>query len=218
MRMLSVFVWSVVLLRAENWPGFRGSGARGLAESSNLPVSWNVDKGSNILWKAAIPGLGLSSPIVWGDRIFLTTAISSNPSMVFESKLRGEYDNRVDPAEQEYRVLALDKRTGHMVWNQLASRVKPRVLRHPHNSYASPTPATDGTYLVVFFGSEGLYCYDLNGRLRWKKDLGALDQGAFDQTDYQWGAASSPVLWHGKVLLQVDQQKGSFLAAFDAKS
>jgi len=218
MRVLPFLVFSLALLRGENWPSFRGLGARGVAENPNLPVSWNVDTGANIIWKMAIPGLGLSSPVVWGDRIFVTTAISSNPNMVFESKLKGEYDNRVDPAEQEFRVLALDKGTGRIKWNQIAAKTKPRVLRHPHNSYASPTPATDGTYLVAFFGSEGLYCYDLEGRLLWKKDLGVLDQGAFDVPDYQWGAASSPILWNGKVLLQVDRQKNSFLAAFDAKS
>jgi len=205
-------------LLGENWPGFRGTYARGVAENATLPVSWNVETGANIAWKTAIPGLGLSSPVVWDDLIFLTTAISSNPQMVFESKTKGERDDRQDAAEQEFRVLAIDKRTGRIVWSALAAKSKPRVLRHPHNSYASPTPATDGKYLIAFFGSEGLYCYDRKGELLWKKDLGILDQGAFDVPDYQWGTASSPILWHGKVFLQVDMQRGSFLAAFDAKS
>ena len=203
---------------AENWPGFRGVGARGVAGNANLPVSWNVASGANIAWKTEIPGLGLSSPIVWDDRIFLTIAVSTNPAMVFEAKLKGERDDRQDSAAQEFRVLALDARSGRILWNQLAAKSKPRVLRHPHNSYASPTPATDGTYLVAFFGSEGLYCYDLKGKLIWKKDLGIIDQGAFDVPDYQWGSAASPILWNGKAILQVDMQKGSFLAAFDLKS
>jgi outer membrane protein assembly factor BamB len=92
------------------------------------------------------------------------------------------------------------------------------VLRHPHNSYASPTPATDGERVGAFFGSEGLFCYDLKGKLLWKKDLGVLDQGAFDMPDYQWGSAASPILWSGKVYLQVDMHQGSFLAALDATS
>jgi outer membrane protein assembly factor BamB len=213
MRALPVIILTFTLLRAENWPSFRGPGARGVTESSALPVFWNVETGANVAWKTVIPGLGLSSPIVWEDRIFVTTAISSNPNMVFESKLKGERDDRQDPMEQEFRVLALDKRTGRIVWNQLANKAKPRVLRHPHNSYGSPTPATDGTHLIAFFGSEGLYCYDLDGHLRWKKDLGALDQGAFDVPDYQWGSASSPILWNGKVLLQVDLHKDSFLGS-----
>lgn len=208
----------VAPLAAENWPGFRGPGARGVAESANLPISWNVDTGQNIAWKTAIPGLGLSSPVIWDNLIFLTTAVSSNPQMVFEAKLKGERDDRQDPAEQQFRVLAIDKRSGRVAWNELAAKTKPRVLRHPHNSYASPTPATDGEHLVAFFGSEGLYCYDLQGKLLWKKDLGVLDQGAFDVPDYQWGTAASPILWGGKVYLQVDLHRGSFLAAFDAKS
>ncbi len=218
MRLCAVILLLLFPLLGENWPGFRGPGARGVAENANLPISWDVQTGANIAWKSDIPGLGLSSPVVWDDLIFLTTALSSNPDMVFESKLKGERDDRQDPAVQEYRVLALDKRTGRIVWNQLVVKTKPRVLRHPHNSYASPTPVTDGTCLIVFFGSEGLYAYDLKGRQLWKKDLGILDQGAFDVPDYQWGTASSPVLWHGKLFLQVDTQRNSFLAAFDAKS
>ena len=208
----------VAPLAAENWPGFRGRGARGVAESANLPVSWNVETGEHIAWKTAIPGLGLSSPVIWDDLVFLTTAVSSNPQMVFEAELKGQRDNRQDPFEQEFRVLAIDKRTGRTVWNELAAKTKPRVLRHPHNSYASPTLATDGERVVAFFGSEGLYCYDLQGKLLWKKDLGVLDQGAFDDPGYQWGGAASPILWSGKVYLQVDVHRGSFLAAFDASS
>ena len=138
--------------------------------------------------------------------------------MVFESKLKGERDDRQDKEEQEFRVLAVDKRNGRILWNQLAHKSKPRVLRHPHNSYASPTAATDGRHVVAFFGSEGLYCYDLQGKLLWQKDLGALDQGAFDVPDYQWGTAASPILWNGKVYVQADMHSNSFLAAFDAKT
>ena len=215
---LAVLLITILPLSAENWPSFRGAGARGVAESTKLATKWNVETGKNIAWKTEIPGLGLSSPVIWDDLVFLTTAVSSNPNMVFEAKLKGERDDRQDAAEQEFRVVAVDKRTGRIVWNQLAAKSKPRVLRHPHNSYASPTPATDGKHLIAFFGSEGLYCYDLKGKLLWKKDLGALDQGAFDVPDYQWGSAASPILWSGKVYLQVDMHQGSFIAAYDAQS
>ena len=213
MRFLLLFA---VVVSAQNWPTFRGPGARGVAEKQNLPVTWDVASGKNIAWKTEIPGLGLSSPIVWGSHVFLTTAVSSNPNMVFEATLKGELDRRQDEAVQEFRVLALEKKTGKVAWNVVAGKTKPRVLRHPHNSYASPTPVTDGKFLVAFFGSEGLFCFDLKGKLIWKKDLGAMDQGAFDLPDYQWGSASSPVLWQGKVYLQVDMHQGSFMAAFDA--
>ncbi len=213
MRFLLLFA---MVVSAQNWPTFRGPGARGVAEKQNLPVSWDVASGKNIAWKTEIPGLGLSSPIVWGSHVFLTTAVSSNPNMVFEATLKGELDRRQDEAVQEFRVLALDKKSGKVAWNVVAGKSKPRVLRHPHNSYASPTPVTDGKVLVAFFGSEGLFCFDLKGKLIWKKDLGSIDQGAFDLPDYQWGSASSPVLWQGKVYLQVDMHQGSFMVAFDA--
>jgi outer membrane protein assembly factor BamB len=218
MRILLFLAVGATAALAENWPGFRGMGARGVAENANLPVSWNVATGENVAWKTAVPGLGLSSPVVWGDLVFLTSAVSSNPQMVFEAKLKGERDNRQDPAEQEFRVIAIDKRTGRIAWNQLANKTKPRVLRHPHNSYASPTVATDGKSVIAYFGSEGLYAFDTKGKLLWSKDLGVLDQGAFDVPDYQWGSAASPVLWSGKVILQVDMHRGSFLAAFDART
>jgi outer membrane protein assembly factor BamB len=213
MRFLLLFA---MVVSAQNWPTFRGPGARGVAEKQNLPVSWDVASGKNIAWKTEIPGLGLSSPIVWGSHVFLTTAVSSNPNMVFEATLKGELDRRQDEAVQEFRVLALDKKSGKVAWNVVAGKSKPRVLRHLHNSYASPTPVTDGKFLVAFFGSEGLFCFDLKGKLIWKKDLGSIDQGAFDLPDYQWGSASSPVLWQGKVYLQVDMHQGSFMVAFDA--
>ena len=218
MRPLAFILLGLSPLLAENWPGFRGPNARGIAESSKLPTTWDVAKGKNIAWKTAIPGLGLSSPVVWDNLVFLTTAVSSNPQMVFEAKLIGQRDDRQDQAEQEFRVLAIDKQSGRIVWNQLAAKTKPRVLRHPHNSYASPTLATDGKHLIAFFGSEGLFCYNLSGKLLWSKDLGALNQGAFDVPDYQWGSAASPIIWNGKVYLQVDMHQGSFLAAFDAST
>ena len=217
MRALLIVVLACVSVSAENWPGFRGTAALGVA-AGPLPLTWDVTSGMNVAWKTAIPGLGHSSPVIWGDRVFVTTAISRNPGMIFESKLKGERDNRQDPEQQEFRVLALDRETGRIVWNQLAHTSRPRVLRHPHNSYATPTVAADGRHVVAFFGSEGLYCFDSAGQLLWKKDLGILDQGAFDVPDYQWGTASSPILWNGKLFLQVDTQKGGFLAAFDAVS
>jgi outer membrane protein assembly factor BamB len=201
---------------AENWPSFRGPDARGISDNARLPVNWNSSNRRNIGWQVEIPGLGHSSPVIWGDRIFLTTAVSSNKNIVFERELKGAMDRRQDPARQDYRVLAIDRKSGKVLWNELAASADPKVLRHPHNSYASPTPVTDGKRLVAFFGSGGLFCYSLDGKVIWKKDLGVLDQGAFDVPDYQWGTAASPILWRDVVYLQVDMHNGSFLAAFDA--
>jgi outer membrane protein assembly factor BamB len=215
---LIVLAWVAIVAGAENWPSFRGAHARGVSETEKLPVRWNTSTGENIAWKVEIPGLGHSSPVIWGDRIFLTTAVSTNRHMIFERELKGPIDRRQDAARQEFRVLGIDKKSGRIVWNELATLAEPHILRHPHNSYASPTPATDGKRVVAFFGSEGLFCFTLDGKLVWKKDLGVLDQGAFDVPDYQWGTAASPILWRDTVILQVDMHRGSFLAAFDAKT
>jgi outer membrane protein assembly factor BamB len=200
---------------ANDWPSFRGLRAAGVADGTNPPVQWDVGNGENVAWKTSISGMAHSSPIVLGDRVYLTTAISSQGETAFQFPLAGEMDRRTDLSAHQFRVLALDLKTGSVIWDQLALEAEPRVARHPHSSYAAATPATDGKYLVAFFGSEGLYAFDLVGKLLWKQDLGPLDQGAFDVPDYTWGYASSPVIYKNLVIVQCDQQKGSFIAAFD---
>jgi outer membrane protein assembly factor BamB len=203
--------------RAQNWPSFRGPGAAGVLDTTRgVPVSWDVETNHNVAWRTAIPGLGHSSPIVWGGRIFVTTAVSSDPKSVFQYPLAGSQDRRTDLAKHQFKLYCLDQRTGKIIWEKVAAELSPRVARHPHNSYASATPATDGKRIVAFFGSEGLYAFDLDGKPLWKQDVGPLDQGAFDVPDYQWGSASSPIIYKDLVIVQCDQQKNSFLAAFDA--
>lgn len=203
----------------QNWPSFRGPGATGVLDTSRgAPVSWDVAAKRNIAWSTAIPGLGHSSPVVWGDRIFVTSAVSSDPKSVFQYPLAGELDRRTDTSKHQFKLYCLDKRTGKIIWEKTADEGVPRVTRHPHNSYASATPATDGKRVIAFFGSEGLYAFDLDGKPLWHQSVGPLDQGAFDMPDYQWGSASSPVIYKNLVIIQCDQRKGSFLAAFDASS
>jgi outer membrane protein assembly factor BamB len=202
---------------AQNWPSFRGPGATGVLDSARgAPISWDIEAHRNVAWRTVIPGLGHSSPIIWGDRVFVTTAVSSDPKSVFQYPLVGDLDRRTDLAKHQFKIYCLDKRTGKIIWDKVAAELAPRVARHPHNSYASATPATDGKRVVAFFGSEGLYAFDLDGSPLWKQDVGALDQGAFDVPDYKWGNASSPIIYKNLVIVQCDQQKGSFLAAFDA--
>jgi len=204
---------------AQNWPSFRGPGATGVLDTRHsAPVSWDVGARRNVAWRTAIPGLGHSSPIVWGDRIFVTTAVSSDPKSVFQYPLAGDLDRRSDLATHQFKLYCLDKRTGKIIWESVAAELVPRVARHPHNSYASATPATDGKRVVAFFGSEGLYAFDLDGKLLWKQDVGLLDQGAFDLPDYKWGSASSPIIYKNLAIVQCDQQRGSFLAAFDVST
>jgi outer membrane protein assembly factor BamB len=205
-------------LVAQQWPQFRGPGGSGAADDQHPPVSWDVESGRGVVWKTPIPGLGHSSPVVWGDRLFLTSAISSDPKSVFEPVLKGEQDFRSDASLHQWRVYALDRATGKIVWDRLAWEGVPRIPRHPHNSYASASPATDGRHVVVSFGSEGLYCYSVNGELRWKRDLGVVHAGKHNNPEYTWGTASSPILYRGMVIVLCDSLGDGYLAAFDVKS
>jgi outer membrane protein assembly factor BamB len=203
---------------AQNWPSFRGPNASGVADGKSVPIAWDAEKNQNILWKTPIPGLAHSSPVVWGARVFVTTAVSSDPKSVFRPGLYGDVDSAADVSKHSWHVYCLDKATGKIVWDRVANEGAPRTKRHIKSSYASPTPATDGQHVVAFFGSEGLYCYDMAGKLLWKLDLGVLDSGWFYDPDYQWGMASSPVIYRNMVILQCDVQKDSFIAAFDINS
>ena len=205
-------------LVAQQWAQFRGPQGSGVADDQHPPVSWNVESGRGVVWKTPIPGLGHSSPVVWGDRLFLTSAISSDPKTVFEPVLKGEQDFRTDTARHQWRVYALDRATGKIVWDRLACEGVPKIPRHPHNSYASATPATDGRHVVVSFGSEGLYCYGVNGDLLWKRDLGVIHAGKHDNPEYTWGTASSPILYRGMVIVLCDSLGDGYLAAFDVNS
>ena len=201
-----------------NWPSFRGPNAAGIADGQNLPDKWDGEKGTNILWKVRIPGLAHSSPVVWGDRVFVTTAVSSRGEAKFKPGLYGEGDASEDRSPQKWQVLCIDRRTGKVLWTETAFEGPPREKRHMKATYANSTPATDGNYVVAFFGSQGLYVYDVKGKLAWKKDLGRIDAGAYDIPSYEWGTASSPIIYRDKVIVQCDQQKGSFIIALDLKT
>jgi outer membrane protein assembly factor BamB len=200
-----------------DWPQFRGIDANGIAEGFSLPATWNPATGLNIQWRTPIPGLGLSSPIVWGDDVFVTTAISGKSDASLKIGYYGDITPVKDDTEHEWRVYALDKRTGKIKWQQTAIKEVPKIKRHMKNSHANSTLATDGQRVIAFFGSEGLYAYDMKGTPLWKKDLGVLDAGFYMVPDAQWETGSSPVLYKGMVIVQADVQKNSFLAMFDAK-
>jgi len=200
---------------AQNWPSFRGPAASGVADRQNLPAVWDVARGAHIRWSTAIPGLAHSSPIVWQDSVFLTTAVSSRPDASFKRGLYGEGDASDDTSPQQWKLLCLDRRTGKLLWERTAYQGAPKEKRHMKATYANSTPATDGHVVIAFFGSQGLYAYDPAGKLLWQRDLGRLDVGAYDLPEYEWGTASSPILYGREVIVQCDQQKGSFLEAFD---
>ncbi|MEP7340422.1 MAG: PQQ-binding-like beta-propeller repeat protein [Acidobacteriota bacterium] len=200
---------------AQNWPSFRGPQASGVADGMNPPVTWDVEKSTNVLWKTPIPGLAHSSPVVWGDRIFVTTAISSDANLQFEHGLTETANAAKDASKHSWRVYCLDKNTGRILWEKTASEGAPKVSRHVKASHANSTPATNGKYLVALFGSEGLFCYDLDGKLLWRQDLGVLDGGWTPAKGLYWGFGSSPVIYKNMVIVQCDTQSQSFLAAFN---
>ena len=148
---------SPTIINAQNWPSFRGPNASGVAEGTNPPVTWDLEKSQNVLWKTSIPGLSHSSPIVWGNQIFVITAVSSEAKPTFKAKDRG-IDLATD-ASHTWMIFALDKRNGRVIWTEKAYEGVPRAKRHVKATQANSTPVTDGRYVVALFGSEGLACW-----------------------------------------------------------
>ena len=212
-------------VRVKNWPGFRGPHGSGVADGARLPTVWNLGEGQGIKWKTPIPGTALSSPVVWGNRVFVTTAIPRSEAEVTyrtgrsaASLMDAENRSTRDNVPYTWKVYGLDAGTGEIVWERVAHEGIPRTQRHVAQTQANPTPATDGRHLVVWFGSEGLYCYDFDGKLLWKKDLGALSSGYVIDPSYEWNVASSPLIYDGRVILQVDLLENSYIAAFDVRT
>jgi outer membrane protein assembly factor BamB len=203
---------------AGSWPSFRGPDAAGANGPMHLPDTWNGARGENIRWRTAIPGLGHSSPIVWGQRVFVTSAVSSLAKATFKPGLYGDGDASDDRSPQRWMVYALDKTSGKMIWERVACEGTPTDLRHMKSTYASATPVTDGRLVIAWFGSQGVHAYDVDGNFRWKVDLGRMNLGAYDIPTYEWGPASSPILWNGLVILQVDTQADSFVIALNAET
>jgi outer membrane protein assembly factor BamB len=202
---------------ADNWPTFRGPEARGVADGQNLPATWDVTTGANVRWKADIPGTAHSSPVVWGDRVFLTTVVTEKaPDFVLGDKGGiAVVDERVT---HSWRVLALAASDGRILWEKEVKAGLPRSKRHVKASQSNATPATDGKTVVAILGSEGLYAFDTDGKPKWNADLGALSMGLYKDTNSEWGHASSPILFENLAIVQVDRHKDSFLAAFDLAS
>jgi outer membrane protein assembly factor BamB len=201
-----------------NWPMFRGPGASGVADGFPTPSEWDAASGKNIKWKTRIPGVSHASPVIWNDRVYVVTAESGAGNDGLRVGLYGAIEPVEDESKHIWRILALDKNSGEILWNHVALESVPRIKRHMKATHANSTPAVDGKHLVTFLGSEGLFCFDLNGKQLWKKDLGQLDAGYYVVPEAQWGFGSSPVIHGNKVIVQCDVQKDSFLAAFDIES
>ncbi|MBT5691249.1 MAG: PQQ-binding-like beta-propeller repeat protein [Opitutae bacterium] len=219
MKCLTLLLIPLLLVAGPvNWPTFRGVGAKGFADNVDLPEQFEGTTGKGIRFKVRIPGLAHSSPVVWGEKLFLTTAISQNPKANFKPSLYGSGDASTDRSEHKWKVICLSKNTGKILWERTACQGNPIDKRHIKSTYANSTPATDGRHVIAFFGSQGLYAYNTEGVLLWQKDLGRMDIGAYDLPGYEWGSASSPILHEGKVIVQCDTQGKDFLMAMDAET
>jgi outer membrane protein assembly factor BamB len=218
---LAAVVAATVTASANNWPSFRGLDATGVAPApSKPPLSWDLRGSKNVAWKTAIPGLAHSSPIVFGDRIYVTTAVAATgkPGIVTGDASKSGIDSATDTGTHTWRLLAIDRNSGKILWDRAVHQGVPRLKRHVKASHASATPATDGRRIVALLGSEGLFCFDMDGTLRWRTDLGVMDVGLVDDPTYQWGPASSPLILDNLVIVQNDRHKDSFVAAFDLAS
>ncbi len=200
------------------WSMYRGYLASGVMDQTNLPADWDIQSGKNIKWKQEIPGLGLSCPVIWGNSIFITTAISEKDAEGLKTGIYGDIGSVNDQSVHEWKVYCFDKLTGEMTWERTACKGIPEQKRHPKSSHANCSPATDGNYVVAFFGSEGLYCYDMEGNLQWKKDFGLLRSVFFAVESAEWEFASSPLIYQGKLIIQCDVMDNSFIAAYDLAS
>jgi outer membrane protein assembly factor BamB len=201
-----------------NWPSFRGQDGTGVADGQQPPITWDLKKGTNVRWKTPIPGLGHSCPIVWGNRVFVTTAISSKPDPKIRIGNYGDVASVDDKSKHTWQLLCLDSDTGAILWTRTAYQGVPKIKRHLKGSQANCTPATDGTHVLACFGSEGLYCYDFAGKLLWQRDLSTLDSSFAIDQEYEWGFGNSPLIHEGLAILQCDLSRDSFIAAFDVET
>jgi outer membrane protein assembly factor BamB len=202
---------------ARNWPGFRGENAAGNGDGQGAVVEWDVETQQNIRWKAPIPGISNASPVVWGNRVFVLTAVSSAGDKTFRTGLYGDVAPVNDLSDHTWKIYCLDKATGKILWERDAFKGAPKVKRHTKASQANSTPATDGRRVVAMFGSIGiLAAWDMDGKPLWQTDIGVLDSGWFFDPDTQWGHSSSPIIHGDKVIVQADRYKDSFIAAYDA--
>jgi len=203
---------------AGNWPQWRGPDGSGISTEKNLPAEWSTNK--NIKWKTPIEGRGHSSPIVWDNKIFVTTAIEGDvvpgakaPKHMMGDKEFVHPDSIGANKKHTFKVIAVNRDTGKILWQTAAFEGTPYDDRHRKSSYAASTPATDGKLVFAFFGSEGLYAYDFNGKLAWKADLGKMGTVGM-------GTGTSPIVFENLVIVQCDEENGtaSFMVGLDKKT
>ena len=203
--------------QGDNWPQWRGPDGNGLSPDGDPPTAWSENE--NIRFKVAIPGHGLSTPIVWKDRVFVLSAVPVDPEAFAEAQEQAAAESQsrrrmpgVEPVEQRFIVMALARSTGSILWEKTATKAVPKEGHHGDASWASASPVTDGKRVIAHFGSNGTYAYDLDGKLLWKTDLGEMT------TRNGFGEGSSPVLHGDTVVINWDHEGDSFIVALDAKT
>jgi len=206
------------LLPERQWPGYRGYMASGVLDNANLPETFDFGKLENVRWKLGIPGMGISSPAIWGNRLFITSAVSDADKAGFKPGVYGDVTPVKDSSVHEWKVYCINKIDGKIIWERTSFKGIPKIKRHPKSTHANTTIATDGKNVVAFFGSEGLYCYDINGKLIWQKNFGTLRSAFYIMKNAEWEFASSPIIHNGVVIIQCDVLENSFLAAYDVKT
>ncbi len=229
---LALIVYGTIsLARAEDWTQFRGPGGTALSKEANLPSEWSAEK--NIAWKVSVPGVAWSCPIVVGDKVIVTTAITEKQSKPRPGQGMGggfggppgggagrppggggfgRGGGRAPDVMYHWEIHCLDRATGKTLWKETAVEKKPAIPIHSTNSYASETPVSDGERIYAYFGMTGMFCFDMNGKEVWKKDLGSYSM------QLGWGTGSSPVLESDRLFVQCDNEEKSFLIALDKKT
>jgi outer membrane protein assembly factor BamB len=201
-----------------NWAQWRGPAGTGEAPSGDPPTAWSQDK--NIRWKVKLPGRGSSTPIIWGDSIFIQTAVvaggsaaapapepAPTPATQPAGGRRGGGRAQRPTEVHQFTLLCLDRKTGNVLWSKVARQEVPHEGHHPDHGFASHSPVTDGQHIYAFFGSRGLHCFDMQGNAKWTKDLGKM------QTRNSFGEGSSPALFGDIIVITWDHQREDFIIA-----
>jgi len=201
----------------DGWPSFRGHDGSGSGDGKDAPINWDADSTAGVIWKTPMPGIANSSPIAWGDHVFVTSAVSSAGDNTIKTGLYGDVAPVDDLSEHRFFVTAIHRTSGAVLWERDVYVGVPMVKRHTKSSQANSSPVTDGNVVVTLFGSVGmLVAFDFDGTEVWRTDLGPLDSGWFYDPDYQWGHSASPVIYDDTVIVQADVQKGSLPTAPNA--
>lgn len=194
-----------------HWPQWRGPLANGVSPTANPPLEWSET--NNIRWKVSLPGSGSSTPIIWGDRVFVLTAIKSASTTEPTPGNRGGSQDETPKDNYQFVTLCLDRRSGQTIWQRTSVEAVPHEGHHRDHGYASASPVTDGEFVYAYFGSRGLYCYDVAGQLKWSKDLGDM------RTRNAFGEGSSPTLHEDLIIVNWDdEQNNDFMVALDKRT